>query len=157
MFMLLFKIVVILIMLLGLSLTLVPRFAGTVIILFGAVLFEFITGFSTMITWVWAMLLGLTVSAEAGGRILRNYLTRRYHASRNLSVNATVGHIGGVLAANALLGPFWGVILWELIIGKVMAPRWDFIYAVLIRLAAAAALRFVSGVVMIVLIVGWLM
>jgi len=156
-FMLLIKIGIILIMLLGLSLTLAPRFAGTVIILFGAVLYEFITGFSTMIIWVWVLLLGLTVLAEGGGRMLRNYLTRRSQAARSFSASATVGHIGGVLAANALLGPFWGVILWELIIGKTMVPRWDFIYAVIIRMAAAATLRFMSGVVMIVLVIGWLM
>ncbi|MBP2649356.1 MAG: hypothetical protein H6Q74_181 [Firmicutes bacterium] len=154
---LLLKFIVIIIMLIGLGLTVIPRFPGTVVILAGAGLFSLGAGFAFGEAWIWDVLIGLVLIAEGGGRLLRRYLTRRYQLGRQLAAASTIGNIGGVLVTNALFGPVWGVLLWELLVGKTMAPRWDSIYTILLRLVAAAAVRFVCGVVMIVVVIGWLM
>lgn len=98
------------------------------------------------------MLLCLVVTSELGGRALRIYLTRNYPVSRVFSVNSTVSHIAGMLASDALLGPVLGLLVWELVAGKTLIPRSDSVLAVLYRLAGVALLRFICGVIMIVLI-----
>ncbi len=153
---LLLKLTVLLIMLVGLALTLLPRLPGTLVILGAAVLFIGVSGTDAP-PWVVASLTVLSFAAEVGGRMLRLYLTRRYSLSRVFCVNSTVGNIGGILAADALLGPVLGLLAWELFAGKTLAPRWDTIGKVLLRLAAVATVRFGCGLLMIVLVMVYIM
>lgn len=153
---LLLKITVILIMLIGLALTLLPRLPGTLVILGAAVLYIGVTGTAAP-AWVAAALAVLAFAAEVGGRMLRLYLTRRYSLSRVFCVNSTVGNIGGILAADALLGPVLGLLAWEFFAGKTLAPRWDTVGKVILRLAAVATVRFGCGILMIVLVFVYIM
>jgi uncharacterized protein YqgC (DUF456 family) len=153
---LLLKITVIIIMLVGLALTLMPRLPGTLVILGAAVLYLGAAGAAAP-PWVVAALVVLSFAAEVGGRMLRLYLTRRYSLSRVFCVNTSVGNIGGILAADALLGPVLGLVVWEFFAGKTLAPRWDTIARVLLRLAAVAAVRFGCGLLMIVLVLVYIM
>lgn len=153
---LLLKLTVLLIMLVGLAMTLLPRLPGTLVILGAAVLFIGATG-TDVPPWVVASLAVLSFAAEVGGRMLRLYLTRRYSLSRVFCVNSMVGNIGGILAADALLGPVLGLLAWELFAGKTLAPRWDTIGKVLLRLAAVATVRFGCGLLMIVLVMVYIM
>lgn len=154
--MLLLKIAIILIMLVGLTLTLMPRLPGTLVILGAAVLYLWAAG-ATAPPWVVAALVVLVFTAEVGGRLLRLYLTRRYSLSRIFCVNSSVGNIGGILAADALLGPVLGLVVWEFFAGKTLAPRWDTVGRVLLRLAAVATVRFGCGLLMIVLVLVYIM
>ncbi len=153
---LLLKLTVIVIMLIGLGLTLLPRLPGTLVILGAAVLYIGAAGIAAP-PWVVAALTVLAFVAEAGGRLLRLYLTRRYSLSRVFCVNSTVGNVGGILAADALLGPVLGLLAWELFAGKTLAPRWDMVGRVLLRLAAVAMVRFGCGLLMIVLVLVYVM
>ena len=153
---LLLKLTVILIMLVGLTLTLLPRLPGTVVILGAAVLYIGAAGTDAP-SWVAAALAVLAFAAEVGGRMLRLYLTRRYSLSRVFCVNSTVGNMGGILAADALLGPVLGLLVWEFFAGKTLAPRWDTVGKVILRLAAVATLRFGCGILMIVLVFVYIM
>ena len=68
-------------------------------------------------------------------------------------MNSTVGNIGGILAADALLGPVLGLLAWEFFAGRTLAPRWDTVGKVILRLAAVATVRFGCGILMIVLVI----
>ena len=153
----LLKLAIIFIMLIGLALTLLPRFFGTLVILAAAAAYMLAAGPADAPSWVGGALILLTIAAEAGGRVLRLYLTRLFPLSGPFCVNGTIGNIGGVLAADALLGPVFGLLVWELIAGKTFAPRWDTVSRVLLRLAAAAAFRFGCGLLMIILVIVFLM
>ncbi|SDF11080.1 Uncharacterized conserved protein YqgC, DUF456 family [Sporolituus thermophilus DSM 23256] len=141
-----------LLMLSGLVGTLSPKIPGTVIIFVVAVLYGAVTEFATFRPWLTLLLCVLMLTAEVGGRWLRVYLTRRHQLSRVLCTNATVGNVAGIVAADALLGPTIGILLWELVAGKTFMPRWNSVAKVLVRLVAAAVLRFICAILMIILI-----
>ncbi|MDT8901021.1 DUF456 family protein [Anaeroselena agilis] len=154
--MLVLKIAVILGMLAGLTLTLMPRLPGTLFILGAAIVYLWVAG-ATAPPWIMAALVVLSFTAEVGGRLLRIFLTRRYSLSRVFCVSSSVGNIGGILAADALLGPVLGLLAWEFFAGKTLAPRWDVVARVLLRLAAVATLRFGCGLLMVVLVLVYIM
>lgn len=148
----LLKLTVVLIMLVGLCMTLLPRAFGTLIIAGAAVLYAVVAGPAAVPPWLWAILALLAAVAEVGGRLLRVWLTRRYSLSRRFCLGSSLGNAGGILAADALFGPVVGLLVWELVAGKTLAPRWDVVGRVLLRLAAAAVVRLVCGLVMIILV-----
>lgn len=148
----LLKLAVVFIMVAGLFLTLLPRACGTLVILGAVALYALAAGPPAVPVWVWAALAILAATAEAGGRLLRMGLTKRFSLSRRFCLSSTLGNAGGILAADALLGPVVGLLVWELIAGKALAPRWDAVGRVLLRLVAAAAVRFACGLAMIILV-----
>jgi Protein of unknown function (DUF456). len=153
---LLLKLSVILILLVGLTLTLMPRLPATLIILGAAILYLALSG-ATVPPWVLAALILLSFAAEVGGRMLRLYLTRRYSLSRAFCVNGAVGNITGIVAADALLGPVLGLLAWEFFAGRNLSPRIDTIVRIIVRLAAVAAVRFGCGLLMIILVLVYMM
>ncbi|WP_312560380.1 DUF456 family protein [Anaerospora sp.] len=146
------KLLIAVIMLIGVVGTLIPRIPGTLIIFCGALLYGVLTGFASFQPWLTVLLLLLTITAEVGGRWLRAYLTRRYELSRLFCVNASAGNIAGIIAADALLGPILGIVIWEVIVGKTFIPRWSTVGRVIYLLAVAAMLRLICAVVMVILI-----
>ncbi len=148
----LLKPVVVLIMFVGLLMTLLPRACGSLIIGGAVILYAVAAGPAVVPSWLWAALAVLAALAEIGGRLLRLALTRRFSLSRRFCLGSSLGNVGGVLAADALLGPVIGFLVWELVAGKTLAPRWDMVGRVLLRLAAAAAVRFTCGLIMIILV-----
>jgi uncharacterized protein YqgC (DUF456 family) len=149
---LLLKLVVMVVMLTGLFFTVVPRVPGTLVIVAGAAMYGAFTEFAGFTPPLMLTLGILVVIAELGGRWLRVHLTRYAALSRSFCASSTIGNIGGILAADALFGPVIGFLIWELVVGKTLTPRWDSIRRVLVRLAAVAALRFACGLVMIILV-----
>ena len=147
------KFIVAVIMLLGLIGTLVPKIPGTVIIFIGALLYGLTTNFAGFTPLLVMILVGLMAVAEIGGRWLRVWLTQRYYLSRQFSTNASTGNIAGVVAADTLFGPLLGLLLWELVAGKVFFPRWSTISKVITQLAMAASFRLLCGIFMIILVV----
>lgn len=146
------KLIVAIIMLIGVVGTVIPRVPGTLIIFCGSLLYGVSTGFATFQPWLIVFLFCLTLTAEIGGRWLRTYSTKRYQLSRLFCVNASAGNIAGIIAADALLGPVLGIIIWEVIVGKAFIPRWNTIGRVIYLLAVAAMLRFICAVIMVVFI-----
>ena len=153
--MLIIKISIMLIMLIGQLCTLAPNFYGTVIILTAAGIYAFILGFNLPLCVLLA-LLTLVAVAEVGARGLRFYLTKDYKVSRMYSVNTTVCNLTGVVVADALLGPLLGVVIWELVVGKALVPHIESISKVLVRLTILAALRFMCGIIMIIIICNYI-
>jgi uncharacterized protein YqgC (DUF456 family) len=147
---LLIKLLTVIIMLTGLAGTVAPRLPGTILIFGGAVFYGLSNRVENFTPLIWTVLVVLTAVGEIGGRWLRVLLTRKYSLSRLFSTNSVVGNIGGILAADALLGPVLGIIVWELIAGKTLQPRGEALTAILFRLASIAALRFVCGLIMLV-------
>ncbi|MDR3562734.1 MAG: DUF456 family protein [Negativicutes bacterium] len=150
------KILAALIMMAGLFGTLVPRIPGTVLIFCGALFYGAVSGFYAVAPWIWTLLLVLLAVAELGGRWLRVVLTRRFSMTRLFATNSTIANLGGILAADALLGPALGLIAWELIAGKALEPRGNTVAKILLRLAAVAILRFGCGVAMVVVVIKYM-
>lgn len=148
---------VLLIMFIGLYCTLSPRMPGTLIIIGAAFFYTAIKGYPMVEPWVAYSLVLLVVLAEVGGRLARIYWTKGFRISMEFSSDATAGSIAGVIASDALFGPMLGTVIWELIVGKTFVPRWDTISQVLKRLAIVALLRFLCGVVMVLLIVSYIL
>lgn len=146
------KFFVIFAMVTGLFCTVTVKLPGTAIILSASLFYGAVTNFITFTPVITGMLVGIFAAAEIGGRILRIYLTRNYPVSRVFSVNCVASHFSGILASNALLGPFLGLVVWELIAGKTIIPRGDTIGGVILRLAGVAGFRFLCGITMIILI-----
>ncbi len=146
------KFLVTLIMVAGLLCTVSIKMPGTLLILLSTVIYGIFTDFSTFSTPLIVVLISISVTAELGGRMLRIYLTKDYSVSREFSVNSSISHIGGVVATNALFGPLWGLIIWELLAGKTLLPRGNTMVKVLTRLAGVALIRIVCGIVMIILV-----
>jgi uncharacterized protein YqgC (DUF456 family) len=152
----LLKLVVTLIMLTGLAGTLLPKIPGTLLIFFAILGYGALTGFAGFAPWIWTAFILLVLVAELGGRWLRIYLTQRFSLSRELSTGNAVAHLGGILAADALLGPVLGLIVWELIAGKALEPHGTTMSRILFRLTAVALLRFLCGLAMLVLVLVYL-
>ncbi|WP_371370739.1 DUF456 family protein [Sporomusa aerivorans] len=139
-------------MVIGLFCTLTVKLPGTLIILLGAVLYGLFTDFVTFTPWIIALLVIISISAEAGGLAYRKYLTKKYAISSAFSVNSTVSHIAGILVSAALLGPVIGFGVWELIAGKTLLPRGNTTTQILVRLVGFAGVRMVCGAIMIMMI-----
>lgn len=145
------------IMFIGLFCTLTPRLPGTLIILGAAFFYTAIKGYATVEPWVAYSLMLLVILAEVGGRLARIYWTKGYRIPMEFSSDATAGSIAGVIASDALFGPILGTVVWELIVGKTFVPRWDTISQVLKRLVIVALLRYLCGVVMVLLIIKYIL
>lgn len=148
--MLILKIIILVIMLIGLVCTLAPAFRGTLIILVSAGIYASILGILP-IKLILVLVL-LAVIAEIGGKWLSIYLTHDSEVSREYSVNTTVCNVAGIVVADAFLGALVGITVWELAVGKALLPRFDSIGKVLGSLMLVAALRFLCGIIMIMLI-----
>ncbi|GBG55078.1 hypothetical protein SPFL3102_01049 [Sporomusaceae bacterium FL31] len=150
------KIIIIIIMLIGLYCTAFPKLSGTLIILAAAIAYWLLTGFSTYQLWLAYMLIGLAFVAEIGGRMLRIYLTQHEGVTRTFSTDTTVGNIAGLIVADAILGPFTGTILWELMVGKNLFPRWTTVSKVLKKLAMVALMRFICANIMVFIVIKYI-
>lgn len=155
--MLILNFMIILIMFIGLMCTLAPRLYGTVIILVAACTYAVISGVSVFPLWVAGSLLMLTLVAEVGANGLRVFLTRHSEVSRVYSIDTTVCNLAGIVVADALLGSLIGTIIWELLVGKTLVPRWDSISKVLVKLIVTAVLRLICGLIMIIIVVKYMM
>lgn len=140
------------IMMCGLAGTFFPYFPGTVLIFLAGFFYELFTGFQTYQLSVALILVFLTIFAEFGAKIIRRYTTRAFPVSRSFSTDTTAGNIAGIIIADALLGSIMGSILWEVIVGKTLFPRFDTVGEILKRLAVVAALRLLCALLMIFII-----
>lgn len=139
---------VMLIMNFGLTATLFPKLHGTVFILATAFAYGLFTNFQTFNHRLLATLTVLSVVAEVGSGWLRILLTKKYSLSRSFCVNSLVGNLGGVVAADCILGKTVGVVAWQLLAGKTFLPRVNTVMIVLVRLGAIAGLRLLCGFIM---------
>jgi uncharacterized protein YqgC (DUF456 family) len=151
---LIFKISILIILLIGQLCTLAPKLHGTLVILGTSFIYSLALGlqFSESQLRIFFLLLILTVVAEGGSSFFRVFLTRNYNVSRKYSVNTIVCNLAGIIVADALLGALVGAILWEYLVAKALIPRIKGIGKVLLRLALVALLRFICGIIMIIII-----
>jgi uncharacterized protein YqgC (DUF456 family) len=150
--MLILKISILIIMFIGQVCTLAPAFHGTLIILLAAGIYACIIGLNTIPLGVLFVIFLLAVITEIGGWWLRIHLTKNSKVSREYSVNTTVCNVAGIIVADAFLGALVGITIWELVVGKALLPRFDVIGKVLNSLMIVAALRFLCGLIMIIII-----
>lgn len=140
-------------MLTGLYCTVFPKLSGTLIILAAAIVYWLLTGFITYQPWLVYLLIGLAFVAEIGGRVLRSYLTQHEGVTRTFSTDTTAGNIAGLIVADAILGPFTGTVLWELMVGKNLFPRWTTVSKVLKKLAMVALMRIICANIMVFVVI----
>jgi uncharacterized protein YqgC (DUF456 family) len=145
------------IMSIGQICTLAPNLFGTLIILGAAGFYAFVIGFHDFQNWVFISLLGTTIMAEVVARWLRIYLTKNYNISRKYSINTTVCNLVGIIVADVLFGPWVGVTIWELVVGKALFPYFNKVIKILLRLFLIALLRFTCGLLMIIIILKYIM
>lgn len=150
--MLILEFITLFIMFIGQVCTLGPNLYGTLIILVAVSLYSLIMGFGAFQLWVLADLLVLSIIAEVVLRWLRIFLTKNYKVSRSYSINTTVCNLAGVIVADAILGTYIGVTMWEIVVGKAFFPYLDSISKILMRLIFIAMLRFICGLLMITII-----
>lgn len=150
--MLILKISILVIILIGQMCTLAPALHGSFIIFVAAGIYVSIVGLNVFPLEILLTLLVLVVIAEIGGRWLRIYLTKNSKVSREYSVNTTVCNVAGIIVADAFLGSLVGITIWELAVGKALLPRFDSISKVLGSLVLVAALRFLCGMIMVIII-----
>jgi uncharacterized protein YqgC (DUF456 family) len=150
--MLILKISILIILFIGQVCTLAPALYGTLIILVAAGIYASIIGFSIFPLGGILSLFLLVIIAEVGGRWLRIYLTQDAKVSREYSVNTTVCNVAGIIVADAFLGALVGITIWELVVGKALLPRFENVGKVLVSLTLVAALRFLCGIIMIIII-----
>lgn len=150
------KITFIIMMLAGLYCTVFPKLSGTLIILTAAIAYWILTGFITYQPWLLYLLIGLAFVAEIGGRVLRIYLTQHEGVTRSFSADTTVGNIAGLIVADAILGPFAGTALWEIMVGKNLFPRWTTVSKVLKKLAMVALMRFICANIMVFVVIKYI-
>jgi uncharacterized protein YqgC (DUF456 family) len=150
------KIIIIILMLAGLYCTAFPKLSGTLIILAAAIAYWILTGFITYQSWLLYLLIGFAFVAEIGGRVLRIYLTQHEGVTRSFSTDTTVGNIAGLIVADTILGPFTGTVLWELMVGKNLFPRWTTVSKVLKKLAMVALMRFICANIMVFVVIKYI-
>lgn len=148
---LILKFIVIFLMLCGAICTLAPKIHGTIIILAAIFLYGIFTDFASFVPWIVILLSAITLLVEIGSSLLRIYLTKDYAISRLFAINALVGNLAGVIASDAILGSVLGISMWELISGKTLLPRFHVTSKIMLRLASVALFRAVSGIIMIIL------
>ena len=149
-----FKFSILIIILIGQLCTLAPKLHGTLIILGTSFIYALTLGlqFSESQVRIFSLLLIIMIVAEGGASFFRVFLTRNYNVSRNYSVNTIVCNLAGIIAADALMGALVGAILWEYLVAKALIPHIKSIGRVLLRMALVALLRFICGIIMIIII-----
>lgn len=148
--------VVLTLALMGLVGTLVPRIPGLPLLFLAAIFYGAVHGFAAFTPAVTTALLLCLLAGELGGRWLRIHLTRRFEISRLYSTDSLVSSIAGAIIADALLGPWGGAVLWEILLGKSLLPSWHTSLRVVLRLVGAALWRFTCGLIMMVIIVSYI-
>lgn len=155
--MLVLEFIVVFLLFIGLLCTLGARLYGTVIIGVVASCYAGILGVNVFQSWLgWALLL-LSLLAECGAVSMRLLFTRHANVTPIYSVNTTVCNIAGIIVSDVLLGSLLGVTLWELIVGKNLFPRLDDISKVLVTLMIIAMVRWICGLLMMIITVKCIM
>lgn len=141
----------------GVICTIAPKLHGTVIILTAAAVYAIVMDISIFQSWIGMLLLLLTVIAEVGVQGGRRVLTRNYKVSRQYSTNTFVCNVAGIIITSALLGVFFGMVIWQVIIGKTLMARLDIVNKILIRLMLTAGVRLLCALFMMIVIAKYMM
>ncbi len=155
--MLLLNFMIMLLLLIGLACTLAPRLHGTMIIGGVVIIYAFIIGVDKVQPWLGLSLFLCVVIAEVGALGLRSLLTNHFRVTRVYSVNTTVCNLAGIIVADALLGSFFGMLIWEGLVGKNLFPRLEDIGGIFMRLMIIGVVRLLCGVTMIILVIKYMM
>lgn len=155
--MLIIEFIAVFFMFIGLLCTLAPRLHGTIMILSAGIGYIIIIGIAKIQPWIFVSLLLLALFAELGVRWLRIYITKGLKVSKTYSIDSTICNLAGIIVISTLLRSIIGMTIWQAIVGKSILPRLDSIGKVLIRLFFTALLRFVCGLIMIIIILKYVM
>jgi uncharacterized protein YqgC (DUF456 family) len=146
------KIFAVLCMLLGLIGTFIHKWPGTPLIFLAALIYALFKGFSTPdITWI-VILLVLSLVAELGSRLLRDWLMPQVAVDKVFGLDVAAGSFASLVITDVLAGPVLGLILWELLIGKSLMPVIKRSGMLVLKLYVAATFRFSVAVSMIIII-----
>lgn len=137
-------------LLIGLFFTFMPKFPGNFIIFFIIISYGAITDFVSfnLVTTIAISLLMLL--GEIGTRLIYRKITSKMAISQEFAANAVAGNAAGTIALDAMLGSI-GWLVWQLVAGKNLFPRFDTIGQVLIKSSIVASLRIFCGFLMIII------
>ncbi|MDP9352923.1 MAG: DUF456 domain-containing protein [Chloroflexota bacterium] len=114
-----------LLMILGFAGVFVPFLPGVPIMLLGAWVYSWLTGWDVL-TWPWLLLMMLlTVASLAFDFLASAWAARRFGASRRAAASTVVGTLLGVVflgAWGALVGGMSGAVLGELAVQRRLRP-----------------------------------
>ena len=154
--MLILNFITILLLFIGLLCTVAPRLYGTVIIGSVASIYAVMIGVDIFQSWLGLSLALCVVVAEVGLRGLRRVVTNHFTVTRIYSVDTTICNLAGIIVADAFLGSLFGMLIWEGVVGKNLFPRMDDIGKILLRLLIVGALRFLCGIIMIIIVIKYI-
>lgn len=148
------KILVAVCLLFGLTGTCIHRLPGTSLIFLAALVYGFVFGRFTGagVTWL-AALAVLMLIAELGSRCLRRLLATYTDIGKVCGLDVAAGGFASLVITDVLLGPVWGLFVWQLFIGKSLMPLLKRSGLLVLALFAAALFRFIIAVVMNVIVV----
>ncbi len=147
-------------MVIGLAGTILPVLPGTILIFLGALLFVLFFGFEKVSVGI-IIAIGVIVLLS----ILFDFLAgsigaRKFGASKAGVIGAILGAIVGLFVGNIfglILGPLIGAVLGEVILGKNLKVAGKAGVGTLVGFLGGAIMKFVFGLLMILLFVFALM
>ncbi|MBT9163454.1 MAG: hypothetical protein DDT24_00361 [Chloroflexi bacterium] len=150
-----FIIIAYLLMFAGLVGTLLPLIPGTPLILVGAIVYGIATDFAVIDGWVIALLALICVGAELLEYVAGAIGAKKYGASKAGVYGAIIGGLVGIFTLGPigiLIGPIVGAVAGELLAGAGGAKAVRAGFGAIIGAVGAVVLKFIAGLVMIVIV-----
>jgi hypothetical protein len=136
-------------MLCGEICTIAPKLHGNFIILGTILLYGCFTNFATLSPKILLFLIIATILIETGSYVLRIYVAKGYSVPLAFITNMLPCNLGGIIAANSLLGPFWGIWIWQIVAGKTLLPQMEVINKFILKLSVISLCRSISGFIIV--------
>lgn len=139
-------------MMLGLFGTFIHRLPGTPLIFFSALIYCLYGGFTAAVLEWLGLLCALMVIAELGGGFLQRRFLSGAGVGKVFALDAAAGSFASLVLTDVLAGTVFGLILWELLLGKSLMPVLRRSGVLVLKLCVVALSRFVIGVMMIMIV-----
>jgi len=144
-----------LLMFVGLVGTILPLIPGTPLILIGAIVYGIATDFAVIDGWLIAILALICVGSELLEYLAAAIGARKYGASKAGVYGAIIGGLAGIFILGPigiLIGPIVGAVAGELLAGTDGAKAIRAGFGAIIGAVGGMVLKFIAGLVMIVIV-----
>lgn len=131
----------------GLTATVVLRAGGTTIIAASALFYRLLAGSNAIGDAAVLTIIYLSVAAEML-TVLLNIVARPNRAGPRGS-EILAGNLGGILVFDAILGPPFGLLMWQLMVREAWTSIGKKAGKMAVFLCLAIAIRFIFGLIMV--------
>ena len=122
-----------------------PRLPGIVTVAAGAAMYRLSQYDTSSGAFFWPVLIFAAAAGEVAARMVRRKLYRRLPLSLGFAADATAGGLSGAFVGSVVFGPVAGLVLWQVLAGKNLLPRWDSIYLALRASFLAGMFRYLAA------------